>query len=42
MSSVFYVWAPYRALDVYVRGAMNESWAFVWFPLIFVGYLSLN
>lgn len=34
LSSVFYIWAPYRAVDVYVRGAMNESWAFAWLPLI--------
>ena len=34
LSAVFYVWAPYRAVDIYVRGAMNESWAFVFFPLI--------
>lgn len=33
-SAVFYIWAPYHALDVYVRGAMNEAWAMVWFPLI--------
>jgi len=35
LSSVFYLWAPYHSVDVYVRGAMNEAWAFVWFPLIF-------
>ncbi|MCJ7805581.1 YfhO family protein [Patescibacteria group bacterium] len=35
VSSVFYVWAPYHAVDVYVRGAMNEAWAIIWFPLIF-------
>lgn len=34
ISSVFYVWAPYHSVDVYVRGAMNESWALIWFPLI--------
>jgi hypothetical protein len=34
LSAIFYIWAPYRALDVYVRGAMNESWAWIWFPLI--------
>jgi len=34
LSAVYYMWAPYHAVDVYVRGAMNESWAFVWFPLI--------
>ncbi|MGD0523416.1 MAG: 6-pyruvoyl-tetrahydropterin synthase-related protein [Candidatus Microgenomates bacterium] len=34
LSAVFYVWAPYRAVDVYVRGAQNESWSWIWFPLI--------
>ena len=28
------MWAPYHAVDIYVRGAMNESWALVWFPAI--------
>jgi hypothetical protein len=40
-SSIFYIWAPYRALDVYVRGAMNESWAWIWFPLILWGIYKL-
>jgi hypothetical protein len=34
ISSIFYIWAPYHSVDVYVRGAMNEAWAFIWFPLI--------
>jgi len=34
LASVFYVWVPYHAVDVFVRGAMNESWALIWFPLI--------
>ncbi len=34
ISSIFYVWAPYHAVDIYVRGAMNESWGLIWFPLI--------
>lgn len=34
ISSAFYIWAPYHAVDVYVRGAMNEAWALIWFPLI--------
>jgi hypothetical protein len=39
LSSVFYMWAPYHAVDVYVRGAMNESWALTFFPLImWAGY----
>jgi hypothetical protein len=39
LASVFYIWAPYHAVDVYVRGAMNEAWALAWFPFIFwAGY----
>lgn len=34
LSAIFYIWAPYHAVDSYVRGAMNESWALIWFPLI--------
>lgn len=34
LSAIFYIWAPYHAVDVYVRGAMNESWALVFFPMI--------
>lgn len=35
VGSVLYTYAPYKAVDVYVRGAMSEFWAFVFFPLIF-------
>lgn len=39
LSSVFYLWAPYHSVDVYVRGAMNEAWGIIWFPLILLsGY----
>lgn len=34
VAAAFYIWAPYHAVDVYVRGAMNEAWALIWFPLI--------
>ena len=34
ISAVFYIWAPYHALDIYVRGAMNEAWALALFPFI--------
>lgn len=34
VSSIFYVWAPYHSVDIFVRGAMNEAWALAWFPLI--------
>lgn len=36
LSAIFYIWAPYHAVDVYVRGAMNEAWALSSFPLIFL------
>ena len=34
ISSVIYLYAPYRAVDVWVRGALPEALAFVLFPLI--------
>ena len=36
LAAIFYIYAPYHAVDVYVRGAMAEHWALVWFPLIFL------
>lgn len=35
VGSLLYTYAPYRAVDVYVRGALSEFWSFVFFPLIF-------
>lgn len=34
VAAIFYIWAPYHAVDVYVRGAMNEAWGLIWFPAI--------
>ena len=34
ISGLFYTYAPYHALNIFVRGAMNEAWAAVFFPLI--------
>ncbi len=34
LSALFYVYAPYHSVDVYVRGAQNESWGMVWFPFV--------
>ncbi|MCS7002280.1 MAG: hypothetical protein NZ518_05460, partial [Dehalococcoidia bacterium] len=33
LAAVVYMLAPYRLVDVYVRGALSESLAFVFFPL---------
>ncbi len=34
ISALFYAYAPYHALDFYVRGAMGEMWGLMAFPLI--------
>ena len=36
ISGLFYTYAPYHAVNIYVRAAMNEAWASVFFPLIFL------
>jgi len=36
VSAVLYIFAPYHSVDVYVRGALSESWALIFFPLIFL------
>lgn len=35
VASVLYTYIPYKAVEVYVRGAMSEFWAQIFFPLIF-------
>lgn len=35
VGSLLYTYAPYKSVDVYVRGALSEFWALVFFPLIF-------
>ena len=42
LSAFVYLYAPYRALDVYVRGDLSESWVFIFLPLIFLGVLKLS
>lgn len=34
VAGLFYMYAPYHALDAYVRGALAELFSFVWLPLI--------
>lgn len=33
LTSVFYTYAPYHFLDMYVRGSVGETWALALFPL---------
>ncbi|MBI2334321.1 glycosyltransferase family 39 protein [Candidatus Daviesbacteria bacterium] len=42
LAAALYVWAPYRAVDLYVRGALSEAFAFIFFPLIFYTALLLS
>jgi hypothetical protein len=37
VAAVAYTYTPYHALDVYVRGALPEFWAFVFIPALFWG-----
>ena len=37
LAAVFYVYAPYHALDVYVRGALSEHFAIAFFPGVLWG-----
>ncbi|MDP2632912.1 MAG: hypothetical protein Q8P25_04310 [Candidatus Curtissbacteria bacterium] len=42
VAALFYMLVPYRALDIYVRGALAESFSFVWLPLILWSFFKLN
>ena len=35
ISSAFYIYGPYRAVNIYVRGAMGETWGMAFLPFIF-------
>ena len=35
VGTIIYIYTPYRAVDLYVRGALGEAISFVFFPLIF-------
>ncbi|KKQ18494.1 MAG: hypothetical protein US31_C0004G0056 [Berkelbacteria bacterium GW2011_GWA1_36_9] len=41
VGALIYTYSPYKAVDVYVRGALSEFWSFVFFPLIFWAIYSL-
>ena len=35
MGALVYTYIPYKAVNVYVRGAMNEFWTLAFYPLLF-------
>jgi uncharacterized membrane protein len=39
ISAILYLYAPYHAVQIYVRGAIGELWAFAFFPLIILGFI---
>ena len=41
-AALFYMILPYRALDIYVRGALAESFSFVWLPLTLWSFYKLS
>ncbi|MEK6842488.1 MAG: 6-pyruvoyl-tetrahydropterin synthase-related protein [Nanoarchaeota archaeon] len=40
-SAMFYVYAPYHAVDIYVRGDIAEFWAYAFIPLVFYSLLKV-
>lgn len=38
VSALFYVYAPFHAVDIYVRGDVSEFWAYAFIPLMFWGF----
>lgn len=36
VGAIFYLWAPYRFLNIYVRAALAESFAYIFIPLVFL------
>lgn len=37
LSAVLYIYAPYHALQTYVRGSIGEIWAYAFVPLVLLG-----
>lgn len=42
VAALVYSYVPYKAVEVYVRGALSEFWSLVFFPLIFWALMSIS
>ena len=42
ISALLYVFAPYHAVDVFVRGDVAEFWAYAFIPLVFYALLKIH
>jgi len=41
LSAVLFLYGPYHAVDIFVRGALSENWGIAFFPLIFLSVYKL-
>lgn len=41
LSAILFLYGPYHAVDVYVRGALSENWGIAFFPIIFLSVYKL-
>lgn len=42
ISALLYVFVPYHAVDIYVRGDVAEFWAYAFIPLVFYALLKIH
>lgn len=42
IGAMLYVYAPYRAVDIYIRGAIGEAFVFVFLPLIILSIIKIK
>lgn len=42
VSGVLYLFAPYHALNIFVRGDFSEIWAYAFIPLVFLGIYKIS
>ncbi|MBI2018503.1 hypothetical protein HYS96_02240 [Candidatus Daviesbacteria bacterium] len=42
VGAMLYIYAPYRAVDIYVRGAIGEALSFIFLPLVILAIVKLK
>lgn len=42
IGAMLYMYAPYRAVDIYIRGAIGEALSFLFLPLVILSIVKLN
>jgi hypothetical protein len=42
LSAIFFIYAPYHAVQIYVRGAVGEFWALAFIPLLALGFVEIS